>query len=40
MKKTENEKSKMKVQVEQKDSLLLFLDENNVEKTDLPAISL
>jgi hypothetical protein len=27
----------MKVQVEQKDILLLFLDDNNVEKTDQPA---
>jgi hypothetical protein len=27
----------MKVQVEQKDILPLFLDDNNVEKTDQPA---
>jgi len=29
----------MKVQVEQKDILPLFLDDNNVEKTDQPATS-
>lgn len=29
----------MKVQVEQKDILPLFLDNNNVEKTDQPAAS-